>query len=156
GSADAGSDPTTSTTRHAFDLITTGFGPGSNGPLQVAVHLPSPAARTTVDAFDRQVSTLPDVVAVTQPSYNPAGTAAVITVIPATAPQASATSDLVNRLRHQVVPSATAGTGVKALVGGETAAAIDTSNVTSRHLPLVLSFVVLVSLLLLARAFRSV
>jgi RND superfamily putative drug exporter len=95
------------------------------------------------------------VVEVTPPTYNRAGTAAVITVIPATAPQASATSDLVNRLRHQVVPSVTAGTGVHALVGGETAAAIDTSNVTSRNLPLVLGFVVLVSVVLLARAFRS-
>jgi RND superfamily putative drug exporter len=156
GSADAGSDPTTYTTRHAFDLIATGFGPGSNGPLQLAVHVPSQSARATVEALDRQVSMLPHVVAVTQPSYNNAGTAAVITVIPATAPQGSATSDLVNRLRHQVVPGVTAGTGVRALVGGETAAAIDMSNVTSRHLPLVLIFVVLLSVVLLARAFRSV
>ena len=33
---DAGNDPTTSTTRQAFDALATGFGPGFNGPLIIA------------------------------------------------------------------------------------------------------------------------
>src|ERR1035438_2261840 len=35
GSSDAGTDPASSTTRQAYDLLATGFGPGFNGPLQV-------------------------------------------------------------------------------------------------------------------------
>src|SRR5487761_1409455 len=40
GSSDAGTDPASSTTRQAYDLLATGFGPGFNGPLQVvgAIH----------------------------------------------------------------------------------------------------------------------
>jgi RND superfamily putative drug exporter len=155
GSADAGTDPSSYTTRQAFDLLAKGFGPGSNGPLQVAVQMPPPGDRAAVAAVVRAVSAQPDVAGVAPPTYSPTGTAAVITVVPATAPQASATSDLVKRLRH-VLPAVTAGTGVHALVGGETAATIDTSGVIGRHLPLVLGFVIVLSLVLLTRAFRSV
>lgn len=156
GSADAGSDPASYTTRQAYDLLARGFGPGSNGPLVLAIRVPSADGRAAVDALAQRVSSQPDVALVSRPAYNSDGTTAVVTVIPATAPQAPATSDLVNHLRHQVIPAATAETGVRALVGGETAATIDTSDVISHHLPLVLTFVILLSLVLLARAFRSV
>jgi RND superfamily putative drug exporter len=156
GSADAGSDPTSYTTRHAYDLLANGFGPGSNGPLEIVFRVPTGANPATVEKLSRQVSLQPGVVAVTNPVFNAAGTAAVLTVIPAASPQAAATSALVNRLRDRVIPSLTSGTDVRALVGGETAASIDTSTVVADHLPLVLTFVVLVSLVLLARAFRSV
>ena len=39
-SSDAGNDPTNQTTRQAYDLLAKGFGPGFNGPLQLAVALP--------------------------------------------------------------------------------------------------------------------
>ncbi len=35
GSSDAGNDPTSKTTRQAYDLLADGFGPGFNGPLQL-------------------------------------------------------------------------------------------------------------------------
>ena len=35
GSADQGSNPTSTTTRQAYDLLAKGFGPGFNGPLQI-------------------------------------------------------------------------------------------------------------------------
>jgi putative drug exporter of the RND superfamily len=38
--SDAGNDPRTLTTRHAYDLLAEGFGPGANGPLVVAVDTP--------------------------------------------------------------------------------------------------------------------
>src|SRR4051795_925875 len=43
GSADAGTDPTSTTTRRAYDLLAVGFGPGFNGPLQVVAELPGGA-----------------------------------------------------------------------------------------------------------------
>ncbi len=47
-SSDAGNDPTTQTTRQAFDLLAKGFGPGFNGPLQMAVALPRPHDSTAL------------------------------------------------------------------------------------------------------------
>jgi RND superfamily putative drug exporter len=39
GQADAGTDPTTTTQRRAYDLLAAGFGDGFNGPLLIAVDL---------------------------------------------------------------------------------------------------------------------
>jgi putative drug exporter of the RND superfamily len=43
GSSDSGELPEDTTARQAFDLISEGFGPGTNGPLLVGVKLGSPA-----------------------------------------------------------------------------------------------------------------
>ena len=46
GSADAGSDPPSTTTRKAYDLLAKGFGPGFNGPLQLVAKVdPTQQAR---------------------------------------------------------------------------------------------------------------
>ena len=90
------------------------------------------------------------------PVYNPAGSAAVLIVYPASAPQAATTSALVQRLRSTVIPRATAGTGVRILVGGETAAGVDASAQLSQRLPIVIGLVILLSVILLMVAFRSV
>jgi putative drug exporter of the RND superfamily len=77
-------------------------------------------------------------------------------VYPTTAPQAAATTTLVAALRSSVIPAATAGTDIKVLVGGETAAGIDASNQLSGRLPFVIGLVILLSFLLLMIVFRSI
>jgi len=62
----------------------------------------------------------------------------------------------VHRIRGQVVPAAVTGSGVRVLVGGETAAAVDSSTDFSHRLPWVIGGVVLLSCLLLMAVFRSV
>jgi RND superfamily putative drug exporter len=90
------------------------------------------------------------------PQFNQQGDTAVLIVIPTTSPQDLRTQQLVHRLRGQVVPSVTRGTPIRALVGGETAAAVDSSNHLSQRLPLVIGAVVILSFLLLMAVFRSV
>jgi putative drug exporter of the RND superfamily len=55
-----------------------------------------------------------------------------------------------------VLPSATSGTGVVAHVGGVTATSIDSSENIAKRIPLLIGGVVLLSMLLLLVAFRSV
>jgi len=154
---DAGAGPASYTSRQAYDLITKGFGPGANGPLVVALSLPRPSQQQyAVASLRAGLGRQPDVSFVTPPAYNPARTAAVLTVIPRTSPQEARTAALVGRLRGQTVPHATAGTGIRALIGGQTAASIDTSAVISGHLAAVVAFVIALSVLLLMAAFRSV
>ena len=43
GQEDVGAEPTDTTARQAYDLMTEGFGAGSNGPFLVSVHLSKPA-----------------------------------------------------------------------------------------------------------------
>jgi putative drug exporter of the RND superfamily len=153
---DAGTEPSSYTSRQAYDLLVQGFGPGANGPLVVALQLPGPAGQRTVTALRTDLARQPDVAFVSPPQYSPPRNAAVLTVIPKTSPQDSRTSTLVRDLRDTVVPQATARTGVTALIGGPTAASIDTAALISARLVLVVGFVIVLSVLLLMAAFRSV
>jgi putative drug exporter of the RND superfamily len=154
---DSGNDPVNLTTRQAYDLISDGFGPGFNGPLVVAAELPGGSKdHAVVASFDRKLASVPGVARAQAPAYNPAGNAAVIIVYPTTDPQAASTASLVDHLRATVIPRATAGTDVKILVGGETAAGIDASAQLSQRLPLVIGLVIVVSFLLLMVVFRSI
>ena len=153
---DAGNDPTNQTTRRAYDLLAQGFGPGSNGPLVVAVDLPAGSDRAVVDGLQQKLQQTPGVAFAGAPQFNQAGDAAVLIVVPTTSPQDGRTESLVHHIRDQVVPAAVSGTDVRALVGGETAAAVDATSQLSGRLPLVITGVVLVSFLLLMAVFRSV
>ena len=159
---DAGTNPSSYTSRQAYDLLAKGFGPGTNGPLVVALSLPGTAGagtaaeQTTVTSLRADLAGQPDVAYVSPPQYSVNRNAAVLTVIPRTSPQDSRTSALVRYLRDTVAPRATARTGVTALIGGQTAASIDTAGVISARLVVVVAFVIALSVLLLMAAFRSV
>jgi RND superfamily putative drug exporter len=155
GSSDHGNDPKKLTTRKAYDLLAQGFGAGSNGPVIVAAELPAAGVAT---AFKLQGTIIndKDVAFVVPPRLNQAGDAAVLVVIPKGSPQDRSTEQLVHRLRHEIVPSVTAGTGVVAHVGGITAGYIDSGDRIGQRLVLVIGAVILLSFLLLMAVFRSV
>jgi putative drug exporter of the RND superfamily len=154
-SSDAGNDPPNTSTRHAFDLLAQGFGQGFNGPLLLVAELPSRAHAAELPALLSLVRSTPGVVAVTQPRIAPSGSVAVVEVYPGSAPQALATTNLVNQLRKNVLPAFKRQTGVPVLVGGFTAASIDFSHVLSNKLPVFFALVILLSALLLFVIFRS-
>ncbi len=156
-SSDAGNDPPGTTTLRAFNLLSAGFGPGFNGPLLIATKLPDAgAAGTVLPALATRLSQTRDVVAVTPPRIDATGRVAILEAFPGSAPQDPATTDLVNRLRDQVLPSLDRRLGVTSLVGGLTAGSIDFSAVLAKKLPIFIAIVVVVSMLLLCVIFRSV
>jgi RND superfamily putative drug exporter len=154
--ADAGNDPTGQTTRQAFDLLARGFGPGTNGPLVVAVKLTGERSVPVADALAQRVAHTSGVASASPARVNPRATAAVITATPTTAPSAAKTVALVHRLRDQVIPAVIRGHHVQVLVGGETAASVDSATHLSSRLPLVIGLVILLSVGLLAAVFRSI
>jgi RND superfamily putative drug exporter len=158
GSADQGTDPAGTPTRVAFDTLSKGFGPGFNGPLML-VSVVQPDQRDVIETVVHDVSQQADVAKVAQPLFIPSktgnGDVMLLNVYPKTAPQDAATTDLVNHLRSDTLPQATAGTGLKVLVAGTTAIYIDFANVLSAKLPLFIGLVVLLSFLLLMTVFRS-
>jgi len=155
GQSDAGNDPTSLTTRRAYDLLSKGFGSGFNGPLVLAAEIRGPASRSALEQLRQRLVHTSDVASVTPVQINPAGNAAVITVYPRTAPQAAATTDLVQHLRHSVVPAATSGTGIVVKVGGSTALGVDQSAYLGHRLPWFIGAVLVLSFLLLLIVFRS-
>jgi putative drug exporter of the RND superfamily len=155
GFPDAGNDKPGTMTRQAYDLISEGFGPGANGPLVVVAELPDPQARAAVDGLAAQLREDPGVAFVAPPRFNSRDTAAIVTVIPTTSPQDAATTDLVDHLRHTVIPDALQGSGVTTKLGGVTPALEDQSGYITGRMPLFIIGVVGLSFLLLLFAFHS-
>jgi RND superfamily putative drug exporter len=153
---DAGNDPTSLTTRQAYDLLGQGFGPGFNGPLIVAADMHGPADRPTVEKLQSAIAAHHDGIAFVVPAqFNAANTGGLIVVYPTTSPQSSQTEQLVQTLRNDVIPPAVHGTTVDAQVGGETAASIDAAGFLGQRLFIVIGAVLILSFLLLMLVFRS-
>jgi RND superfamily putative drug exporter len=154
-SSDAGNDPTSQTTRQAYDLLAKGFGPGFNGPLQLAVALPRAHDSKALTQLAQAVSDTPGIQSVASPRFNPAETAASLAAYPTTSPQSAQTSSLVNRLRDDVIPALEQNSGARVYVGGSTASQVDFSHVLSSKLPLFIAVVIGLAGLLLVLVFRS-
>jgi RND superfamily putative drug exporter len=155
-SSDAGNDPANQTTRQAYDLLAKGFGPGFNGPLQMAVALPQAHDSAALGELTHALRSTRGIVSVSPPRINATGTTAAVVAYPTTSPQSSQTSSLVTRLRDGVIPPIERSTGARVYVGGSTAAQVDFSHVLATKLPLFIGVVVAVAGLLLLVVFRSV
>jgi RND superfamily putative drug exporter len=159
GSSDSGSDPSSSTTRKAYDLLAEGFGPGYNGPLQLVAQVDGAAQEAAFAKVTAAVAHTKGVVRVTPTTLIPgqggqAGVA-LADVYPSGSPQDASTTTLLHHLRDQVVPNAGGDGAVQVLVGGQTAIFDDFATVLSNKLPLFIGVVVLLSFLLLTAVFRS-
>jgi putative drug exporter of the RND superfamily len=153
GQLDAGTDPKGDTDRQAYDMIAHGFGPGSNGALTiVAIPEPGNNKKTVLTQLQQVVANTAGVAEASAPQLNKAGNTATMTVVPTTGPQDQKTTDLVNTLRDSVLPQVK---GVDTLVTGTTAGSVDFTSKVIDRLPLLIFAVVLMSLILLTAAFRS-
>jgi len=153
---DAGNDPAGTSNRRAYDMLAEGFGPGASGPLLVVADMSPADGQESLQRLRAELGSTAGVAAVSPPQVNPAGDTALITVVPTTGPQESATENLVHTLRDDVIPVATEGTGTDVHVGGATAATIDINESIVDRLALLIGGVVVVSMLLLLMAFRSI
>ncbi len=158
GFSDEGNSPEDTSTRKAYDLLATGFGPGFNGPLVLASELPKGADQPALDRVTAALGKARGVAFASPGIVNdPARPEAVLwRVIPTSAPQDEATTDLVHRLREDVIPPATAGTGMKIAVTGFVAVSVDFSSYLAARLPLFIGVVLALSFLLLMAVFRSI
>jgi RND superfamily putative drug exporter len=157
GQPDDGNQPVEKTQRVAYDRLSRACGPGSNGPFLLAVDIPKGAAsnQAQLDKLQKAVAATPGIVNVAPPQVSLDGEMATVFAIPATAPQDAKTSELLERLREDVIPGAVAGTPLKVYVGGNTAGFEDFSDKVASRLPLFIGVVIGLSVLLLIAAFRS-
>jgi len=155
GVSDAGNGDSSQTTRRAYDVLTEGFGPGFNGPLVVVAKLPRSGDASAAEELASAVRRTPGVASVTVPRLNPAGTTATLAAYPASSPQSGQTTDLVERLRKNVIPPVASDSGAIVYVGGPTATQIDlTDQLGSRFWYFVAAVIALAAVLLLV-VFRS-
>ncbi|MFD6997260.1 MMPL family transporter [Streptomyces mirabilis] len=155
GTSDQGNNPRSATTRQAYDLLAKGFGPGVNGPLTLVTHVGGAEDRLALDSLDSTLRATAGVASVTPVTYDTGGDTACLTVVPDSAPQSQKTSDLVDRLRTEVLPRVEAGSGLDVRVGGVTASYDDFAAVIVGRLPLFVGVVIGLGCALLLLAFRS-
>ncbi len=157
GFPDPKNDVPGATTRAAYDLLETGFGPAFSSPmLLIAEGAAGSDVLGSAEAVAAELRQVDGVAFVSTPVVNQAGDTAVLSLVPTTSPQEQATEDLVETLREESIPAATAGTGLTVDVGGLVAANIDTTQGTAERFPLFVGGVLLFSFLLLMLVFRSV
>ncbi|MFH8992504.1 MMPL family transporter [Streptomyces sp. NPDC017940] len=156
GTSDQGNNPSAATTRQAYDLLADGFGPGVNGPLTLVSEINGAGDRLALDNLGATLKSTPGVDSVSPVAYAGGDGAAFLTVVPDSAPQSQRTSDLVDRLRSDVLPRAETGTSLDVHVGGVTAGYDDFAEVIVGKLPLFVGVVIGLGCVLLLLAFRSV
>ena len=146
------------TTKQAYDLLVDGFGAGFNGPLLLVANLPEGTELTELGPIMEAAAADPGVAFISPPRPNDPNnpTAAVWNLVPKTGPQDEATTDLVNRLRNDVLPPAENATGVEVALTGTVAVNIDFSDYLASRLPYFFAAVLSLSFLLLMVVFRSV
>jgi RND superfamily putative drug exporter len=154
GAADQGTQPKEQTSRRAYDLLAEGFGPGFNGPIPIVVDV-NGDTQAPQRIYER-VQGLAGVASVGEPQLNDQKTVGIIFVTPDSAPQDEDTDKLVDRLRDEVVPAATAGGDAAAYVSGQTAAFKDIADQIMERMPLFLLYIIGVTFIVLAMAFRSI
>lgn len=159
GASDQGNDPADTTTRKAYDLLAKGFGPGFNGPLTIIARVDDPGQKARFDEVMLAIAKTPGVVTATPGATMGGGanpTVMIAEAIPRGSPQSESTSKLIVKLRQDVIPAAVKDSGLRVLVGGETAISDDFAHVLGRKLPLFIAIVVSLSVLLLMVVFRSI
>ena len=154
GASDQGTQPEAQTARRAYDLLAEGFGAGFNGPIPIVVDVngDEEAPQRVFDGIEG----LPGVASVAEPQLNDEETVAIVFVTPRSAPQDEATDELVDRLRNDVVPAATEGSEAVVYVSGLSAAFKDIGERIMERLPLFLLYIIGVTFIVLAMAFRSI
>jgi RND superfamily putative drug exporter len=142
GFPDEGNDPAGTKTRAAYELVSRSFGPGATGPL-LAVSEDSSALQTFADRARAEQG----ISFVSPLRISPDREAALVSVVPTTSPQDTATVDLVRDLR------ALAGPGIH--IGGLSAVFVDQSEYVANRIPLFIGGVVVLASLLLLLVFRA-
>jgi RND superfamily putative drug exporter len=154
GASDQGTQPREQTARRAYDLLAEGFGPGFNGPIPIVVDVNGDA--DAPQKVYEGVRGLEGVASAREPQLNDEETVAIVFVTPTSAPQDEATDELVDRLRDDIAPAATEGGDAIVYVSGLNAAFKDIADRIYERLPLFLLYIVGVTFIVLAMAFRSI
>ena len=142
--------------RASYQTMAEGFGPGYDAPLIVAATLPGTGGTPATARLASAIGGTPGIARVTPPITSPDGKAVLLVAYPITGEQDPATNALVNQISSNVLPRATADTGLHAYLTGPNAGNVAFANMVAQRLPWLIGVVILLSTLLLTVVFRSV
>ncbi|MGX6747159.1 MMPL family transporter [Streptomyces xantholiticus] len=154
-----GADPKSFTDRRAFDLMSSAFGPGSNGPMTLVIDqsdVPQSDRSALATQAQNALAKVPDAAAITPLKGTSDGDVLISTAYSVAAPQDERTTRLVNHLVDDVLPQAVKGTDARTYVTGTTAAQVDFLDIVSSRLPLIIAVVVGLAFVVILIVFRGV
>ncbi|MFI8001693.1 MMPL family transporter [Streptomyces sp. NPDC086010] len=154
-----GADPKSFTDRRAYDLMSSAFGPGSNGPLTLVIDqsaVPQSDRSALKTQAQQSLTKVPDAAVITPLTATSDGDVLTATAYSVAAPQDERTTSLDNHLKDDVLPAAVSGTAAKTYVTGTTAAQVDFLDIVSSRLPLIIAVVVGLAFLVILAVFRGV
>ena len=145
------------TTKRAYNLLVDGFGEGFNGPFVLVAEVPQGYDLAKLAPIADAAKADPGVAFMSEPRPNNPDnpTAVVWNLVPTTGPQNKATTDLVDRLRAEVLPPAEQAAGVDVAITGTVAVNVDFADFLASRLPYFFVAVLALSFLLLMVVFRS-
>ena len=146
------------TTKRAYNLIVEGFGKGFTGPIYLVAEVSGAEQVGALTSVNQVVAADSEVDAILGPQPNDAAAPSAVRwlVTPKGGPQDESTTELVNRLRDDVLPPVEQTAGTQVLVSGLVAANVDMSAYMGARLPIFFGAVLALSFLLLMIVFRSV
>ncbi len=150
--------PEGSTQHESYTLLTEGFGEGFNATIIYVVDasdVPEDERAGLLTEVQGAIGQDRDVAVVTDPTFNQAGTIGILNIVPLSGPDDDATTQLVERLRGDPATLVEQAGGTP-YVTGLTAVAIDVSAKLAEALPLFIAVIVVLALVLLVVAFRSI
>ncbi len=128
-----------------------------NGPVLVVAETPNGEAdRQTLAALKERIEETEGVASVTDPVSFASGAVHIFNVFPTTAPQDEETTQLVHRLRDDVIPSVVTGDTPIIRISGDTGFVVDFADYIGDRLPLFIGAVLVLSFLLLMTVFHSI
>ena len=165
GHIDASADPSGSTAKTAYEELSSGFGPGANGPMTIVAQLGKPVTgggrgasagrQQLAGQLHAALAATPDVAEVSTVKATPDGALLYATVLPQTGPQDAATDQLMNVLQNDTLPGVLHASGSTGYVTGSVAGQLQFRDVLSSRLPYVIAAVIVAAFVLLLAAFRS-
>ncbi|WP_443055784.1 MMPL family transporter [Streptomyces sp. NBC_00690] len=153
-----GADPKSFTDRRAFDLMSSAFGPGSNGPLTLVVDqsdVPQSDRAALASQLQKSLTGVKDAATITPLQPTADGDVLIGTAYSVAAPQDEKTTELTNRLESDALPAGVSGTDAQTYVTGTTAAQVDFLDIVSARLPLIIAVVVGLAFLVILVVFRG-
>jgi RND superfamily putative drug exporter len=134
-------------------LTAAGISPGVYKPFEILVE--GDASTAALDRIAAKVGSTPGVVGADAPRQWRKPGAAIVEAIPAHDGAAQGVRPVISNLQHDVLPALSTKTGLRVTLGGNAPEDRDFVHAVYGNFPWVLLFVIVLTYVLLARAFRS-
>jgi putative drug exporter of the RND superfamily len=157
GTAGVSTMPEDAPSRQAFEILASEFSGGLSSPVEVVVEgdAGAPEIEAAISSFQDRLAT-DELFGPAQVRVNNEGDTTIVSFPLNADPNSERAMSAIARIRDVHVPAVFAGTDAEVLVGGDTAFNSDAFDLVESYTPIVFSFVLGLSFLLLMMVFRSI